>query len=470
MFMKKKILLLFAVALAASVSAQVQPGSTSSQTTTHDSRSVTTTSYQMELVRTNRFANNWELSFSLGPQFYIGEYDWEADFIDWWTFPSFDVTLTKWASPLFGVGFGLSYSRYKGLSVVGDADATFYDADDKIYTTKDGHTYIQSKGGYLSMNFYGTLNLTNIFGGGYKPERRYQLEAYMGGGLLLAVHTDVTQFGVAFQAGLRNQWMINDRWSIDATLRGSLVSEDFDGEGWDNSDQRSGNKVDNFPLDGVFGVMVGATYRFGFDRTDPVAYTWMPTATIIRDVTENVAEETRQEVIREMTVINNEQLDKVAAAATLAGVDVQRLTGDKDLAERARIAAPNYVDYITQAPAPAPQVVRVATKFWIPIHFVIDKWNISHYEEVSIIAAADAIKALPEDVKISVAGYADIQTATAAHNQMLSEKRANAVADMLVNKYGVSRDRLVISAKGGVENMFLDDNKVSRCVIISVAE
>lgn len=484
--MKKFLLLLAAVSFVTGVFAQ------SSTTRQEEISTVTTTSYDMELVRTNRFANNWELSFSMGPQFYIGEYDWEADFIDWWTFPTFDVTLTKWASPLFGVGFGLSYNRYKGLTVKGDTEATFYSSDDPVYKNTN---WVVSKGGYLSVNFYGTLNLTNIFRGGYSPDKRYQLEAYFGGGLLFAMPSDVEKMGAAFQAGLRNQWMINDRWSIDATLRGSVVSEEFDGEGWRNADQRAGKHSDNFPMDGVFGVMVGATYRFGFDRNDPVAYTWVPTATIVEKATENVAEEVRQEVIREVTVINNEQLDKIAAAATLAGVDVECVTGDKELAERARIAAPQYVNCIIQKPVEQPAPVapaatataatataaptatsaamvakKEAIPFWIPIHFAIDKFNITHYEEVSIIAAVDAIKALPDDVKVNVTGYADIQTAYPSYNQALSERRAKAVADMMVNKYGVSRDRLVVSAKGGVENMWLDDNKVSRCVIISIGE
>ena len=160
----------------------------------------------------------------------------------------------------------------------------------------------------------------------------------------------------------------------------------------------------------------------------------------------------------------------MAAAGTLAGVDVQRLTGDKELADRARVEAPKYVDYIIQKPAPAPQIVRTPTNFWIPIQFGIDKWSITRYEEVSVIAAADAIKDLPEGVKVKVTGYADMQTASPNYNKALSERRANAVANMLVDKYGVDRDRLVVAGQGGVENMFLNDSKLSRCVIISLAE
>lgn len=462
--MKKFYLMLFALGFVTFANAQEVQSETTGGT--HSKTTSTTSSYDMELVRTNRLANNWELSFSTGPQFYIGEYDWEADFLDWWTFPTFDFSITKWSSPLFGVGFGLSYNRYKGLTVAGDTEATFFSSDDEPYKNTG---YVTSKGGYIGMTFYGALDVTNLFRGEYRPESRYHLVAYFGGGLLIAVQTDVSQTGAAFQLGLRNQWMLNDRWSIDATLRGSFVSDGFDGEGWHNAAQRAGDNSDNFLWDGAFGVMVGASYRFGFNKEDPVAYTWMPTGVIVEKATEEVAEQVRQDVIREVTVVNNEKMDKLAAAATYAGVDVECVTGDKELAERARTNAGQYANCVN-LPQPTTVVKNVVTPFWIPIHFVIDKWAISHYEEVSIIAAAEAIKALPDDVKVSVAGYADIQTAYPAYNQALSERRANAVADMLVNKYGVSRDRLVISANGGVDYMWLKDNKLSRCVVISVGE
>lgn len=460
-----KKFLLFFVAMSVLNFTNAQESSTITTTKQDGEHTVTTTYDASSLVRTNRFANNWALSFSVGPQFYIGEYDYYADFIDWWTFPSFDLTLTKWASPVFGVGFGLTYSRYTGLSAVGDKSTTFYDADDPLYTTGSHGVYQQNTGSYMSMNFYGSLNLTNLFGGDYVDVRPYYLEVFFGGGLLFAF-TDVTQLGAAFQLGLRNQWMIGDRWSIDATLRGSLIADEFDGKSWLNNDQRNGVNSDNFPLDGVFGAMIGVTYRFGFDKNDPNAYSWKPMTTVIEEIKkENQCEQLEQDLTR-----TTETLDKVAAAACGAGVDVERLTGDKELAERACANAPKYVDYIIQKPAPAPQIVRTPTKFWIPVQFMIDKWNITRYEEVSIIAAADVIKDLPEGVKVKVAGYADIQTASASYNKELSERRANAVANMLVDKYGVDRDRLVVVAQGGVENMFLNDNKLSRCVIISLAD
>lgn len=471
--MKKFYVMLVAMSMMAFANAQNNRTTVTETTTDGSTHTVTTTTYQMQTVASTRFANNWEIGLSVGPSFYIGEEDWHANFLDWWSVPAVDLTITKWASPLLGLSLGFSYRPYKGLSPVGDDNCTFYSDSDKQY--KDLN-YVSSTGGYLSMNVYGSFSISNLIYGGYDESRRFNLVGFVGAGLLMAVQTDVTQFGAAMQLGLRNQWMLNKRWSIDATLSGSLIAEDFDGKGWSNHDQRNHIDADNFPLDGAFSALVGVTYRFGFDKNDPTAYTWVPVSTIVEQNTDAYAKNIREDVMREMANKNNETLDKVAAAACGAGVDVERLTGDRELASRACANAPKYVDYIIQKPAPtpdnttAPKVVKVPTKFWVPIHFGIDKWNITNYEEVSIIAAADAIKDMPENVKIAVTGYADIQTASKEYNQALSERRAKAVADMLVNKYGVSRDKLVVSAKGGVENMWLNDNKVSRCVVISVAE
>ena len=51
----------------------------------------------------------------------------------------------------------------------------------------------------------------------------------------------------------------------------------------------------------------------------------------------------------------------------------------------------------------------------------------------------------------TVNGYADSATGTPEFNKELSLKRAQAVVDVLVKDYGISADRLKISADGGVD-------------------
>ena len=51
-----------------------------------------------------------------------------------------------------------------------------------------------------------------------------------------------------------------------------------------------------------------------------------------------------------------------------------------------------------------------------------------------------------------VTGYADSKTGSASWNKKLSQKRADTVADELVNM-GVSRDNIEVVAAGGVNTL-----------------
>ena len=79
---------------------------------------------------------------------------------------------------------------------------------------------------------------------------------------------------------------------------------------------------------------------------------------------------------------------------------------------------------------------------------------------------ADLIKTTP-NTKYLVCGYADKQTATPAHNLMLSENRAKAVYNALVNEFGVNPEQLVMDYKGGVDYMFYNMKELSRCTMIT---
>ena len=105
-------------------------------------------------------------------------------------------------------------------------------------------------------------------------------------------------------------------------------------------------------------------------------------------------------------------------------------------------------------------------EFWFHIIFQIDRWDISNKEKVNLHAYADAMKGLPGQ-RYLICGYADKQTATPAHNLMLSENRAHAVFNFLVNECGVDPATLVIDYKGGVDYMFYDEKELSRCVLIT---
>lgn len=84
-------------------------------------------------------------------------------------------------------------------------------------------------------------------------------------------------------------------------------------------------------------------------------------------------------------------------------------------------------------------------------------------EMVNLQAFADVAK--QNNQKVYIVGYADSATGDAVYNQTLSQKRAETVAAAL-EKMGVSRDRMVVEGKGGV-NM-LNPDSYNRRVIITM--
>jgi outer membrane protein OmpA-like peptidoglycan-associated protein len=62
--------------------------------------------------------------------------------------------------------------------------------------------------------------------------------------------------------------------------------------------------------------------------------------------------------------------------------------------------------------------------------------------------------ALNADSKVTVIGSADSATGSSKRNQYLSEQRAKTVANLLVEKYGLSMDNITIVAEGDTNNVF----------------
>lgn len=84
---------------------------------------------------------------------------------------------------------------------------------------------------------------------------------------------------------------------------------------------------------------------------------------------------------------------------------------------------------------------------------------------VNVYNIAEYLKANP-DSKIVVRGYADKDTGTAEYNQKLSERRAQAVADILTSDYGIAADRISTEAEGSATQPY-PTNDWNRIVIFA---
>jgi len=83
----------------------------------------------------------------------------------------------------------------------------------------------------------------------------------------------------------------------------------------------------------------------------------------------------------------------------------------------------------------------------------------------AIREAAELMKT-SEDAKITVTGYADKGTGSAASNKKFAKKRADDVARKLVSEYGLDKKRIKVDSKGDTVQPFAENDK-NRCVIVS---
>ena len=102
----------------------------------------------------------------------------------------------------------------------------------------------------------------------------------------------------------------------------------------------------------------------------------------------------------------------------------------------------------------------------ILITFPINKSVVSNEARVNLGFFAKAIKDGKSNVVYNISGYADKGTGNPTINERLSIERAEAIYNVLVREFGVSPSQLTMSHHGGVDNMYYDDPRLSRAVIV----
>ena len=402
------------------------------ETSTPGGKIITTTVMEKNSVFTNGFWHNWELSAGLGIHSYYGDNDWKVNkWTEMFTFPAVDVYLTKWASPSFGVGLGFTAGKFKGLYQTytqhyikgqGDYTARYYspqgffrpeaEKDVTWYNTGNADWDISKlavqKGTFFDVYALAHADLGNIFFG-YKPDRIYDIDAYAGGGIAYGPTLGHYTVGATFNAGLMNKIRLAEQLSLLINLRGALFADDFDGEAGILEPDRA-HWLQNHKVDANYGATLGLSWNIG------------------------------------------KEYSKWRLAERVSVYQYEKEIVDKIVTEIKEVEKPVYVKEV-------PEV-------WFHINFIIDRWDISKKELINIHAVSDLIKSTP-NTKYLICGYADKQTATPAHNLMLSENRAKAVYNVMVNEFGVNPDQLVMDYKGGVDYMFYNMKELSRCTMIT---
>lgn len=358
-------------------------------------------------VETNHFWDNWFVSAGFGGQIIFGNHDKQVKFFDRIA-PALDIAVGKWFTP--GIGVRLMYS---GLSVKG---ATQKEGHGEFPTHStgvdvpgkggDGYWLMKQKFDFYNLHLDALFNMSNILCG-YNEKRVYNCTPYVGLGWA-RVWESPQSMEVSANVGILNSFRLNDALNLNLDIRGAYVSDRFDGE--------LGGRWG----EGIWSATVGLTYRFKQRG-------WGRSKTIVRT-------HDRQRELKAM----QDKLNDMQA----------------QLAQRKR-------DSITVVKTLA------AANFVI---FKIDTWDLTNESRVQLGLFAETIKKADPNAVYIITGYADKGTGSIERNVILSKNRARVVYECLVNEFGVPKKQLRVDHKGGVDNMFYNDPRLSRAVITRIMD
>lgn len=244
---------------------------------------------------------------------------------------------------------------------------------------------------------------------GYKENRVYELIPYFGAGI---ANSGSGNNEFMLNAGFINKFRLSSAWDLNVELKTAVLSSNF-------NQGTSYNKVSD-----LSGVTVGFTYKFkkrGFKRVERCDYTPY-----------------------------NQRISSLESDVEAANNQIATLK-DALAKEQAR---------------KCPEVEQVASE--CPVFFRINSSRLTEKDNLNLKLYAEAIKAAPGE-KFAVTGYADKQTGSFGYNEKLALKRAEAVRTVLVEKYGVNADQLVVSA-GDLNNAPFEKSIYNRVVIVKLSK
>lgn len=364
-------------------------------------------------VVTNRFSGNWFIGAGAGAQVFFGDHDKQMQFKDRLT-PAFEFYVGKWFTPGIGVRVAANGIKAKGLT---------HNGLGLSHSTGEIYQDVKNKGdlGILEVqefNYYNVhgdvmFNLSNMFGG-YNPDRFYSVSPYLGVGWM-SVWEKPKSREVSANLGIYNAFRLSNAFNLTLDVRGSMVKDRFDGE--------EGRRKE----EGMLTAALGVAYNFKKRTWD-------------------------REKIVHVTTYDERELNALRDKVNALANDNESLL--KQLAD----AKNNSITDVK-----VDKKVLVAP---ILVTFPINKSVVSNEARVNLGFFAKVINEGGSNVVYNVSGYADKGTGSIKTNERLAKERAEAIYNVLVREFGVNPSQLTTSHHGGVDNMYYNDPRLSRAVIV----
>lgn len=351
---------------------------------------------------TNKFFDNWFLGVAGGVNIYEGEYDRKASFGKRLA-PALDISLGKWITPVFGVRLQYSGLQAKGMTGV-----------NSIYAKGANGNLFNEKFGVMNLHGDFMWNWSNAFCG-YKETRVWNLSPFVGMGWARSCGNGMHRNEFAPSVGIHNSFRLGRVVDLTLEARQMFVNLRFDGT------------LGGSRWEGMSSVSVGLSFKLGkssFKHVKPVDYAPYQRRIDALETDNNSLTGTNQQLANENEQLRNRKPETVTVA------------GDSK---------------VTASP--------------VALFFDLGKATLGKKELVNLDFYVNNAVREDKNKTFTLIGSADSATGSKEVNQRLSQERMQYVYDLLVNKYGISKDRLIKKAEGDTNNRF-SDPELNRTVIV----
>ncbi len=354
------------------------------------------------------------------------------------------VSLTDVINPTFSIGGGAMFTPVVGARLHFNAFQTTgkLNSIDQKYGFK-----------YVNSNVDVMVNLANLF----RQTRNNRFDLYLIGGV-----------------GLNYAWD-NDEFTALANTHRSSITEDISNAWGDGTNRKSlldhsiragllfdVNLMKNLSA-GLEVDINSLSDRFNARYTD--TDDWMLTAQLSLTYKFGHKKFDRNSYATPVTVVNEAETNAAAIeAARAAEVERARAAEMKRRAEAEETARKAALARQEEAQKPA-ETAKVGNDepYKNTVFFVINKYDNAETQDKIVEEAVAWLNKYPSK-SITIDGYADKGTGTAAINARLAKQRANAVAKAIKAK-GISSKRIKVASHGDTVQPYAD-NDSNRCVII----
>lgn len=357
-----------------------------------------TTSYvfgQEKAMKMNSFSSNWFIQIQGGGSVTFSDYHKRTDFTDFLS-PHVALSVGNWFAPIMGARI----------------QANGWESRNYDYLIDDNF-----KVKYIQANVDALFNISNMLSPS-NPNKGFNVVGILGVGYAHGFKNKDRNIGasnyVVPRAGLQFNFRVSDVIGINIEGTGNLFPDSFNGIS-------QGTKYD-----GTLNVMAGLNFKLGKQGYEVVNYIDPAEIRALQD-----------EVNRQKLLVSETQ-------GTVLDRDrqISQLKSELD-------AKPKVV--VEQETVELEEVVMNAV-----VVFKLGKSTLQDNQEINIYNAAKFFQDNP-NYDMIITGYADKATGSAAVNQRLSEQRAEAVKKIMIDKYGITANRITTQASGDKEQPFQID-------------